>query len=229
MPQSQTTEMAYPNDVDEATGLFDAIRTQQKGSELHEFYLAPIHSLMSSLTTSSQNRCWSAASTLFLPQARRNTASTAAKNGVNRVIRLTTSAERFATVVPLAKLSILLQFIENVTGIKGLIPDPPCHGSGVHEIAQGGHLSVHADFNHHVRLHLQRRANVLIDLIKDWKAGYGGQWEPWDNNMAPCVNSYVPCFSRCVIFSTTSHINHGNPMPVQHPEHQPRRSIALYS
>src|SRR5256885_1901323 len=39
-------------------------------------------------------------------------------------------------------------FLENMTGISGLIGDPYYSGGGFHEIANGGHLSVHADFNH---------------------------------------------------------------------------------
>ena len=40
-----------------------------------------------------------------------------------------------------------IQLLQNITGIKGLIPDPYFLGAGFHEISQGGHLSVHADFN----------------------------------------------------------------------------------
>jgi len=121
-----------------------------------------------------------------------------------------------------------IQIIENISGIKGLIPDPYFLGGGFHEIAEGGHLSVHADFNHHTLLNLERRINVLIYLNKDWTDEYGGQLELWDNSMTHRIHSYVPLFNRCVIFSTTSMSNHGNPTPVHHPAGVPRRSIALY-
>lgn len=121
-----------------------------------------------------------------------------------------------------------IQIIENISGIKGLIPDPYFLGGGFHEIAEGGHLSVHADFNHHTLMNLERRINVLIYLNKDWTDEYGGQLELWDNSMTRRVHSYVPLFNRCVIFSTTSMSNHGNPTPVHHPAGVPRRSIALY-
>src|SRR5512141_1995020 len=38
-----------------------------------------------------------------------------------------------------------IKVLENITGIKGLIPDPFFLGAGFHETATGGHLSVHAD------------------------------------------------------------------------------------
>jgi hypothetical protein len=121
-----------------------------------------------------------------------------------------------------------LRVLENITGIKGLIPDPYFSGGGFHEILQGGHLSVHADFNHHKPMNLERRINVLIYLNHDWKDEYGGQLELWDDAMAKRVVSVVPEFNRCVIFNTTSNSNHGNPNPINHPNKIPRRSIALY-
>ena len=77
-------------------------------------------------------------------------------------------------------------------------------GGGFHQILQGGYLSVHADFNHHKPMNLERRINVLIYLNKNWCAEYGGQLELWTNDMARCVKSVVPTFNRCVIFNTTS-------------------------
>lgn len=121
-----------------------------------------------------------------------------------------------------------IRVIENITGIQGLIPDNYFFGGGFHEIAQGGHLSVHADFNHHRPMNLERRINVLIYLNHNWKDEYGGQLELWDDAMTKAEVSLVPAFNRCVIFNTTSNSNHGNPNPINHPDKTPRRSIALY-
>lgn len=121
-----------------------------------------------------------------------------------------------------------IKVLENVTGIKGLIPDPFFLGAGFHEISQGGHLSVHADFNHHKPMNLERRINLLIYLNKDWKPDYGGQLELWDRSMQHKVVDVVPEFNRCVIFNTNSDSFHGNPQIINHPDLIPRRSIALY-
>ena len=121
-----------------------------------------------------------------------------------------------------------IKIMENITGIKGLIPDPYFLGAGIHEIKQGGHLSVHADFNHHRVMDLERRINVLIYLNKDWKRAYGSSLELWDENMTTREHDIVPLFNRCVIFNTTSNSQHGNPQPVAHPEGRSRKSIALY-
>lgn len=121
-----------------------------------------------------------------------------------------------------------IRVLENITGIKGLIPDPYFRGGGFHEIANGGHLSIHADFNHHVTMNLERRINLLIYLNEDWHDDFGGQLELWANDMSRCVQSILPSFNRSVMFNTTSFSNHGNPHQVNHPEGRTRKSIALY-
>jgi Rps23 Pro-64 3,4-dihydroxylase Tpa1-like proline 4-hydroxylase len=121
-----------------------------------------------------------------------------------------------------------LRFLENLTGIKGLLPDPFFFGAGLHEVANGGHLDVHTDFNHHAVLNLERRINVLIYLNRDWREEYGGCFEMWDASMHACVRRVVPSFNRCVIFNTSLTSFHGHPEPVKHPAGLPRRAIALY-
>ncbi|MCB1365020.1 MAG: 2OG-Fe(II) oxygenase [Rhodobacteraceae bacterium] len=122
----------------------------------------------------------------------------------------------------------VLAFVEELTGIRGLIPDPYFAGGGVHVVANGGHLDIHADFNHHAKMNLERRVNLLIYLNRDWKAEYGGAFEVWNEDMTRKVDSFVPLFNRMCIFSTSSNSWHGNPEPVNHPEGEPRMSLALY-
>ncbi len=121
-----------------------------------------------------------------------------------------------------------IKVIENITGIKGLVPDPYFMGGGFHEIGTGGHLSVHADFNHHKPMNLERRVNALIYLNPDWKDEYGGQLELWRTDMSERVQSIVPIANRCAIFTTNNESMHGNPNVVAHPDGTKRRSIALY-
>jgi Rps23 Pro-64 3,4-dihydroxylase Tpa1-like proline 4-hydroxylase len=121
-----------------------------------------------------------------------------------------------------------LGFLEEMTGIEGLIPDPYFAGGGIHVVSNGGHLDIHADFNHHGKLNLERRLNVLIYLNKDWKEEYGGSFEIWNDDMTAKVAGFVPLFNRMCCFNTGSNTWHGNPEPVNHPNGEPRMSIALY-
>ena len=66
-----------------------------------------------------------------------------------------------------------MAFLEKLTGIAGLIPDPHLRGGGLHEIRRGGALGVHADFNFYKRLNLFRRLNLLIYLNENWVRGVG--------------------------------------------------------
>ncbi len=121
-----------------------------------------------------------------------------------------------------------LQYLEEVTGIQGLIADPYFNGGGFHEISTGGKLGIHADFRLNKNLHVQRRINVLIYLNKNWKKNYGGYLELWDKKMRKKVLSTQPIFNRCVIFNTDSDAFHGHPDPLNTPENITRKSLALY-
>lgn len=121
-----------------------------------------------------------------------------------------------------------LKFLEEMTGIENLIPDPYFLGGGIHRTNNGGYLGIHADFNHHKRMNLERRLNVLIYLNPDWKEEYGGSFEVWTDDMSEKMASYVPIMNRMCCFSTSSTSMHGNPEPINHPDGQPRLSIALY-
>ena len=124
--------------------------------------------------------------------------------------------------------STFINFLEKLTGISGIIPDPHFVGGGLHQIERGGFLKVHADFNKHVRLNLDRRLNLLLYLNKDWQEEYGGHLELWTRDMSRCEKKILPIFNRCVVFSTTDFSYHGHPNPLNCPAYMTRKSLALY-
>jgi hypothetical protein len=124
--------------------------------------------------------------------------------------------------------SLFINFLEGLTGIPGLIPDPHWFGGGLHQIERHGKLAVHADFNRQSRLKLDRRLNLLVYLNKDWKSEYRGDLELWDRDMTACVKKIAPLFNRMVIFSTTDFSYHGHPDELLCPPDRCRRSMALY-
>lgn len=121
-----------------------------------------------------------------------------------------------------------LDFLETLTGIPGLIPDPGLQGAGIHQILPGGHLGVHVDFTEHRRYHLSRRLNVLIYLNENWRDEYGGHLELWNRDVTRCERRIRPLLGRCVIFSTGEHSWHGHPQTLSCPEGMVRKSLALY-
>jgi Rps23 Pro-64 3,4-dihydroxylase Tpa1-like proline 4-hydroxylase len=119
-------------------------------------------------------------------------------------------------------------FLEELTGISGLISDPHFEGGGLHETKRGGHLGIHADFNIHGILKLERKLNLLVYLNDDWQSNFGGQLELWDRSMKECVVKVEPVFGRAVIFSTALDSFHGHPEALNCPPERSRRSIATY-
>ena len=122
----------------------------------------------------------------------------------------------------------MVDFLETLTGIEGVISDPYFVGGGLHQIVPGGKLDVHADFNKHTKLKLDRRINVLVYMNKDWHEEYGGHFELWDKEMKQAEAKILPLFNRCAIFSTTSTSYHGHPTPLSCPPDRTRKSIATY-
>jgi len=121
-----------------------------------------------------------------------------------------------------------LDFLEALTGIENLIPDPAFVGGGCHETLPGGYLKIHSDFNKHGATDLDRRLNILVYLNKDWKEEYGGHFELWDTEMKAQVKKVMPNFNTLAMFSTTSNSYHGHPDPLNCPEGRSRKSLALY-
>jgi len=124
--------------------------------------------------------------------------------------------------------AVFVHFLERLTAIEGLLPDPYYFGGGLHQIERGGFLKIHADFNIHHRLHVDRRLNALLYLNPDWQDEWGGHLELWDSTMEHAVERIAPVFNRMVIFATTDTSFHGHPDPLTCPVGVRRRSLALY-
>jgi hypothetical protein len=121
-----------------------------------------------------------------------------------------------------------LRFLETLTGITGLIPDPYFEGGGLHQIEPGGFLKVHTDFNFHNRLKLDRRINLIVYLNKDWREDFKGHLELWNRTVSRCVRKVLPVYNRCIVFSTTDWSYHGHPEMLACPPGRTRKSLALY-
>lgn len=118
-----------------------------------------------------------------------------------------------------------LRVLEQITGIKQLIPDPYLAGGGLHLSGPGGILSPHTDFHYYRPLNLYRRINVLVYLNDNWSPEDGGCLSLYDTQ-GRAVQTVVPDWGRVVIFRTDHESVHGFPVPVA--EGKWRRSVALY-
>lgn len=122
-----------------------------------------------------------------------------------------------------------VQFLTDLTGIDGLLPDWSMDGGGLHQTLRGGHLNIHADFTaHHTHENWARRVNILLYLNDEWEESWGGQLELWDPEMKACQDKVTPAGNRMLVFATSLDSFHGHPDGLTCPPGVARRSMALY-
>jgi hypothetical protein len=119
------------------------------------------------------------------------------------------------------------RFLERLTGVTGLVPDPHLTAAGYFDVEAGGFLGVHVDFTHNPKLALVRRVNVLVYLNEGWQEAWGGQLELWRTTEDGPVRSVLPVFNRMVVFSTPG-APHGHPRPITAPVGLSRQCISAY-
>lgn len=113
------------------------------------------------------------------------------------------------------------EYVGSLFDIEGLVAG--AEGGGMHRIEPGGHLDVHADFNHSED-GMWRRVNCLLFLNPDWCEADGGRLELWDDDGVKV--SIAPKFDRTVVFVTSDRSFHGHPHPLPGPKS--RLSLACY-
>jgi Rps23 Pro-64 3,4-dihydroxylase Tpa1-like proline 4-hydroxylase len=124
--------------------------------------------------------------------------------------------------------NVFVEFLQKVTGVEALIPDPTLHAGGLHEIPQGGRFSMHVDFNQHPVSRLDNRLVFITYLNKDWLLSYGGALELHSMDDENCKVAIEPVFGRSALFYHCSKSFHGHPDPVNAPDGRSRRSAAAY-
>jgi len=124
-----------------------------------------------------------------------------------------------------------VRFLETLTGIEGIIPDPHLYGGGMHQTLPGGHLKMHIDYNFHNKWKLDRRLNVLLYLNEKWLDEWNGHLELWSGTRSALDKQFAkiaPIANRLVIFNTTETSWHGVPETLRCPDDRSRKSLALY-
>lgn len=125
-----------------------------------------------------------------------------------------------------------ITFLEQLTGIAGLLPDPSLQGCGLHSTGPGGRLMMHTDEDRHSlagreRL-LHQRLNAIFYVNPAWREEYGGHLELWDFSARKCHTRVLPIANRLVIFDTGTRSLHGHPHPLRCPPDRRRNSLAAY-
>jgi Rps23 Pro-64 3,4-dihydroxylase Tpa1-like proline 4-hydroxylase len=118
--------------------------------------------------------------------------------------------------------------LSKVSSIQNLIVDHTRYGGGMHETVNGGHFSVHSDFNRHVQNGLANKMVFITYLTPNWQPDWGGELELWDAQQKKCVNKVAPKFGQSLLMINGPKNFHGHPSVWNAPFGVPRRSIANY-
>lgn len=121
-----------------------------------------------------------------------------------------------------------LKWLENVTGIQGLLPDPHLTGAGYSRSFNGDSLKTHTDFNWNEELRLHRKLTLIVYLSEQWQEEYGGHIEFYDDTNQHLVKKIFTQFNRCVIWQYHKTGFHGYPNPIQCPDHLSRNTLRLF-
>lgn len=120
-----------------------------------------------------------------------------------------------------------VRFVEELTGIGGLVPDPHLRHADYFDVPTGGFLAPHIDFATHPELSLVRKVNALVYLNAGWQPEWGGQLELWSSHAQGPDVEIVPLMGRLVVFETADAV-HGHPRPVRAPDGISRLCFSAY-
>ncbi len=112
-----------------------------------------------------------------------------------------------------------LDWLERVTGIEGLIPDPWLIGASYMRCYRGDSLQVHSDFNWNEKLKLHRKLSLVIYLNPEWEKNWNGDIQLWDKDRKECMKRYYPMNGNMVLWEYSKYAFHGHPHPLNCPEH----------
>lgn len=121
-----------------------------------------------------------------------------------------------------------VRYLEELTNIKGLIPDIHLHGAGYMRCGKGDSLKIHTDFNWQDDIKLNRILTLTIYLNKDWKDEWNGDIQFWDKQNTHCVKSYFPNWGNAILWEYDELGFHGHPNALNCPEDEYRDGFRIF-
>lgn len=118
--------------------------------------------------------------------------------------------------------------LEEITGIRGLLPDIHLHGAGYMRCGKGDSLKIHTDFNWNDEIKLNRALTLVIYLNQNWKEEWNGDIQFWDKQNKECVKRYYPNWGNCVVWEHDERGFHGHPNPLNCPDNEYRDGFRLF-
>lgn len=124
--------------------------------------------------------------------------------------------------------SEVIRWLETLTGITGLIPDPHLTGAGYSRSYQGDTLKIHNDFNWNNELQLHRAISIILYITPDWNPAWGGALDFYDSTKEKIVTSVNCIFNRLLVWQYHSRNFHGHTTPLSCPKGVTRNTMRIY-
>lgn len=121
-----------------------------------------------------------------------------------------------------------LTWLEGITGINKIIPDPHLIGAGLMRCYTGDSLKLHTDFNWNEQLYLNRCLSTIFYLSQEWEDSWGGALEFWDFDRKQCLHRIMPRPNRLLIWNYDERLVHGHPQPLTCPQHASRDGLRMF-
>jgi len=96
----------------------------------------------------------------------------------------------------------VVKVVEQITGIKGMLPDTHLYAGGISLMAKDNFLNPHLDNSHDKDRELYRVLNLLYYVTPDWSSENGGNLELWDEGPTKPQREIVSGFNRLVLMAT---------------------------
>jgi len=122
----------------------------------------------------------------------------------------------------------ILMWLESLTGIEGLIPDPYLTGAGYSKSFAGDTLKIHTDFNWNDKLKLHRALSLIIYLTPDWRPEWKGGLEFYDKERQNISFKATCLFNQCLIWKYNKYGYHGFEEPLSCPNNINRTTFRLF-
>jgi Rps23 Pro-64 3,4-dihydroxylase Tpa1-like proline 4-hydroxylase len=96
----------------------------------------------------------------------------------------------------------IINIVEEITGLKGMIPDEYLYAGGISLMATGNFLNPHLDNSHDNDRENYRVLNLLYYVTPDWDLNNGGNLELWDSGMGEPQRVIHSKFNRLALMIT---------------------------
>lgn len=124
--------------------------------------------------------------------------------------------------------SEFIKWLEELTGVKKLLPDPHLTGAGYMKGYAGDTLQVHTDFNWVEELSLNRAVSIIVYFNPGWDEQWGGSLNFYDTKRTKIHSSIKPDSGNMLVWTYKNLVYHGYPDPLTCPDNECRRGMRLF-